>query len=128
MLRHEAEDEDGLLLPDTVRAVLRLQVHLRVPVLVEENDSVRSNEIDAETSGAGAEEEEVGRIGPSTVIELVHLQPAVLLLRAAVDAAHFEALEERRPVLDDVKHCCELREQKHLVTLGEEGVEETVQQ
>ena len=49
---------DDLLLPDTVRAVHRLQVRLRVPVRVIEDDDVGGGEVDAEPARAGREEED----------------------------------------------------------------------
>ena len=49
----EPEDPDLLLLADPVRAVLRLEVHLRVPVRVVENDDVGRVEVDPEATRAG---------------------------------------------------------------------------
>jgi hypothetical protein len=42
-----------------VRPVLRLQVHLRIPVRVEENDRVRSLQIESQSSRARAEQENI---------------------------------------------------------------------
>ena len=56
--RHEAEDLHFLRLPDAVRAVLRLQVGLRVPVRVVDDDDVGGLQVDAEAAGARREQEE----------------------------------------------------------------------
>ena len=53
--RDEPVDLDVLLLPDAVTARLRLQVVLRVPVAVVDDDGVGGGEIDAEAAGARAQ-------------------------------------------------------------------------
>ena len=58
-LRREPVDDDRFGLADAVRAVLSLQVLLRVPVGVEEDDRVRGDEVDALAAGAGAQQEEL---------------------------------------------------------------------
>lgn len=77
VLADDAEHEHGACLPDAVRAVLRLQVHLRVlrdggcqcvvmlvgkgrpyPILVVEDDRVGCDKVKALSAGSGAEEEE----------------------------------------------------------------------
>ena len=66
----ESVDVDRVLLPDPVRAGHRLEVVLRVPVRVEDDDGVGRREVDAEAAGAGGEQEdEVARIRG---VEVVH--------------------------------------------------------
>ena len=66
----ESVDVDRVLLPDPVRARHRLEVVLRVPVRVEDDDGVGRREVDAEAAGAGGEQEdEVARIRG---VEVVH--------------------------------------------------------
>jgi len=58
-VRDETKHNHLLLLADPVRPVLRLQVHLRIPVRVEENDRVRSLQIESQSSRARAEQENI---------------------------------------------------------------------
>jgi hypothetical protein len=73
----EPEYEYGLSLPDQMRMILCLQIHLRIlivtmneiafstlthPVLVVEHDCVYCGQVDAEPAGASAQEEQTWRI------------------------------------------------------------------
>lgn len=67
-----------------MRAILRLQILLRIPVRIEKNHGVGGREIDALAAGAGAEEEEaMCGVG----VEGGDLGAAVGLRDGAVDAA-----------------------------------------
>lgn len=117
MLADDAEDEHGPRLPDAVRAVLRLQVHLRVlrddvgqclmpvmdvarayPVLVVEDDRVGCDQVEALAAGSGAEKEEARCMLPA-VLEAVNRGSAVGDGRRPVDTAHRPSLELGGPVL-----------------------------
>jgi hypothetical protein len=85
VLRAEAEHLHRLLLADAVRAVHRLQVHLRVPVAVVEDDDVGSREVDAQAARARREQE--AKLLAAVRVERVDHVLAVLARRVAVDAA-----------------------------------------
>ena len=117
-----------------MRAILRLQVHLRVyavspapiergrtPIAVHEDDGVGRGERDADAARARREQEHVGRLRSRLGVEGFDLLPAVVLLGRPVDAADGPALHSQRdivtlvthlvlccPVLDDVELRCEL--------------------
>ena len=89
-----------------MRAVLRLQVLLRVPVGVEQDDGVGGREVDALAAGARAEQEDVaGRLigtiagfiggGGGGLVEDFDLLLAVGLRYGTVDAADGPAAEGR---------------------------------
>ncbi|KAI3476655.1 hypothetical protein L1887_61750 [Cichorium endivia] len=125
--RHESEDQHGLGLADAVNSVLRLQIHLRVPVRVVEDDRVGSDQVDAETTGARAEQEQVARILALVLVERLHLRPPLFLRRSAVDAAGAQLLELVGPLLDDVEHGGKLAKDEHLVPTLEERIEQSVE-
>jgi hypothetical protein len=113
----ESEDEHGPSLPDPMRAILRLQIHLWIlmnlssaaprairrathPILVVEHDRVRCGEIDAEPACARAQEEQARGVWRVTaLLEAVHLSTAIQRARRAVDAAQWPTLALVRPVL-----------------------------
>ena len=109
----ETVDNDGAGLADAVGAVLGLQVLLRVPVRVEEDDRVGGREIYPLAAGAGAEEEDAaGWIG----VEGVDLGAAVGLGDRAVDTAGFVSREgEGGPFFEDVELGGELGEEEDFV-------------
>lgn len=81
----KAVHNDRFFLSDPVRAVLRLQVLLRVPVAVEEDDCVSGGKVDTEAARARAEQKQV----PSSImIEAPDLLSAIRLGDSAIDAAH----------------------------------------
>lgn len=55
----EAEHYYLFLLTDTVNSVLCLQIHLRVPVGVKDDDSVCSLQIQAQSACSGTQQEDV---------------------------------------------------------------------
>lgn len=98
--------------------VLRLEILLRVPVRVEEDDGVGGHEVDSLATGAGAEEEElVVFVG----VEGFDLGAAVFLADGAVDAAAVPGAELRGPVLEDVELGFELGEDEDFVALVEKA-------
>ena len=56
VLAHQTINVDVTRLPNAVATVLRLFVHCRVPITVIKNDGVSSRQVDAETTGFGANE------------------------------------------------------------------------
>ena len=57
-LRNEAEDVDLLGLTDTMSTVHSLQIRLRVPITVVQDDDVGGGQIDTETTGTRREQED----------------------------------------------------------------------
>lgn len=105
-------------------AVLRLQVLLRVPVAVEEDDGVRAREVDALAARAGAQQEQAhGRLR----VEVADLLPSLVLRDAAVDPAHRPVVQEGSPVVQDVERGFELGEDEDFVAVGEEVGDEAVE-
>ena len=106
VLADNAEDEHGACLPDAVRAVLRLQVHLRVlrargvrqcfvvavgasgahPVLVVEDDRVGGDQVEALSAGPCAQEKET-RGFLAALLEPVQFVPTLGDGRRPVNAA-----------------------------------------
>mmetsp|Transcript_16565 Transcript_16565/g.57911 ORF Transcript_16565/g.57911 Transcript_16565/m.57911 type:complete len:886 (+) Transcript_16565:420-3077(+) len=125
LLRDEAEHAHLLLLPDAVRAIHGLQVHLRVPVAVVEDDDVGRGEVDAEPAGARGQQEH---------------EAVALVLRVAVDGllpqvardgtvqALVHVAAEAQVLLERVEHLDELREDEHAVALRLELRQQLVQQ
>ena len=123
-LRRETVNDDGARLPDTVGAVLRLQVLLRVPVAVIKDDGIGSGEIDAEPAGAGAEQE---KLAVGVRVEGFDLVLAVGGFDGAVDAADGPSVQDLGPVLEEVELGLELGEEDDFVVFGEEGGDEAVE-
>lgn len=122
--RCQAVDKHGFRLPDAVRAVLRLQVLLRVPVRVEQDHRVRRREVDALPASPGAEEEDPAcRVR----VERPDLLVAVGLLDAAVDAAALPRVQLLRPVVQDVELRLELRKYQDLMPPGHQARDEAVE-
>ena len=85
--RDEAEDVDLLGLADTMSTVHGLQIRLRVPITVVQDDDVGSGQVDAETTGArGEQEDELVAVG---LVVLVDGDDTVVVRRASIDAAVF---------------------------------------
>eukprot|EP00968_Pinguiococcus_pyrenoidosus_P015942 scaffold1499_cov255-Pinguiococcus_pyrenoidosus.AAC.18 len=101
-----------VLLADPMGSVLRLGIHLRIPVRVEEDHDAGSSEVDAEAAGAGGQEERelVGTLAHKVVDVVL----TVLQLAGAIDAAVAPPLV-RQVVLKNVHHACELAEDEHLL-------------
>lgn len=103
VLRNETEDDNLLLLADTMSckgtasamssrramsmrtSVHRLQVSLRIPVAIEEDDNVRRSQIDAETASARRQEED--ELAGAFLVVFVDRGNPVLVLGATVDSA-----------------------------------------
>ena len=84
-LRDEPEHIHLLRLPNPVRAIHRLQVSLRVPVRVVQDDNVSSGEVDAEAPSTGRkQEDELLRVG---LVVFVDRDDTVLVRSASVDPA-----------------------------------------
>ena len=91
MTTDEADDLDGSLLSDAVRAGGGLNVVLRVEVGVEEDDGVGRGEGDAESSSAGGEEEDEGGVGGGLVVKATDGSEAFLGANRAVQSFIGEA-------------------------------------
>mmetsp|Transcript_8505 Transcript_8505/g.28977 ORF Transcript_8505/g.28977 Transcript_8505/m.28977 type:complete len:798 (+) Transcript_8505:345-2738(+) len=123
---HEPVHVDLLALADAVRAVLRLEVRLGVPVRVVEDHRVRRLEVDAEAPGARGEEED--KLVRALLVEGVDGVLALLAARVAVDAAVGELLGVA-VVLEDVQHAGHLGEDEHAVAaLGAEPHHDAVEE
>ena len=101
--------------------VLGLQILLRIPIAVEQYNRVGCGEVDAEATGARAQQEEtVVRVG----VEGVDLRRALRCRHTAVDTADPPLRVQRlRPVFEQVQLPRELREDEGFV-LREEPWEE----
>ena len=53
----ETIDHDGSLLPDAMRAILRLKIALRIPIRVVDDHRVSRHQIQAETASASGQQE-----------------------------------------------------------------------
>mmetsp|Transcript_22804 Transcript_22804/g.58024 ORF Transcript_22804/g.58024 Transcript_22804/m.58024 type:complete len:574 (+) Transcript_22804:400-2121(+) len=85
VLNAEAEHLHLLLLADAMRAVHGLQIHLRVPVAVVQNDDVGGGQVDTQAAGArGQQEHKLLAAGRVVRVDGVL---AVLAAGVAVDAA-----------------------------------------
>jgi len=110
--RDQPVDGHVLLLADAVAARLRLQVILRIPVAVVDDDGVGGRQVDAEAARPRAQQEhELVAVGLAVAVDGLL---ALLAANAAVDALVGEALEHQ-VVLDDVQDADHLREDEHLV-------------
>ena len=112
MSADQSEDEHRFGLPDAMRAILRLQVHLWIlhchkfhfkhttirgpyplmeathPILVIEHDGVRRGEVDAKPSSTRAQEKEVRCSGLVTaLLKTLHLGTTLQRAGRSVDAA-----------------------------------------
>eukprot|EP00968_Pinguiococcus_pyrenoidosus_P005742 scaffold374_cov271-Pinguiococcus_pyrenoidosus.AAC.6 len=124
-LGHEAEHPHGLGLPDAVRAVHGLQIHLRVPVRVIQHDNVCGIQVDPKAAGSRTQQK--GEVRRLRGIELVHLPVAVLGRGAPVDATVSMA-EELHHVFQDVQHPRHLAEDEHPGALSAQLGQELAQQ
>ena len=83
--RDEAEDVDLLGLTDTMSTVHSLQIRLRVPITVVQDDDVGGGQVDTETTGTrGEQEDELVAVG---LIVLVDGSDTVIMSGSTVDAA-----------------------------------------
>ena len=113
-----------LLLADPVRAILRLDVGLRVPVRIEEDDRVGRLQVDAEPAGPRRQEED--ELRRALRVERDDRLVALGAARAAVDPAVL-VLPHAAVVLEDVEHSRHLREDQHSVAVLLQPLEQLVQ-
>lgn len=104
-----------VLLTDAVCAVHGLQVHLRVPVGVEQDHGVGSGQVDAEPARTRGQQEEEHAVGPilRALLELLHDLPALGAVGVAVNAP-VRVLAHEAIVLQDVEQRRHLREDQDL--------------
>lgn len=144
----EPVDDDRLLLADAVAAILGLEIHLRVlqgqripaaayPIAVVEDDGVGGGEIDAEATGARADEE---NLDVGVAIEVLDLLLARILAHGAVDAAELPLVQvhqirlwrvsggELARITDDVDDLSELRKDEDAMIFGNQLVQQFVEQ
>ena len=101
-----------------MRAVLRLQILLGVPIRIEEQHRVRGREVDALAAGASAEQKD-----PRLRVWLVEGEDLLLALGLwdrAVDAAAGPGAQHAAVRLEEVELRLELREDEDFVAFGEE--------
>jgi len=117
-----------------VRAVRRLQVGLRVPVRVVEDDGVGRGERQAEPARARRQKEDeravlVGgtRAGVDAALEGAHRLPALLGPRGAVEPLVSPAAQ-REVILEHVEHARRLTEEQHLVAARAQPVQQPVKE
>ena len=125
VLGDHPEHLDLLLLTDSVRPIHGLQVHLRVPVGVKNDDDVGSVEVDAQSAGPRRQHED--ELGRARSVVLLDLRVPVLVGRLTVDTTVAVATVPT-VVLENVEnsgHLCEDEDSRALaLKLGEKLVED----
>lgn len=103
----QAQDYDLFLLADTMHSVLGLQIHLRVPIGVEDDDCVCSLQVQTQSTGSCAEEKDI--ILTVRLVEQLHSLLTVFGFSRAIETevAYPLILEVG---LHDVHEMCHLRE------------------
>ena len=115
IFRHETEDLDGLFLTDTVSTVLSLEIHLRIPITVVENDNIGGGKVDTETTSSGRKHEDeligvllvvgrdlgiaevtIGTTVDATVIVLLHV---AVVFEEVQNASHLREDEDTGALL-----------------------------
>ena len=114
-----------LLLAYSVSTVHGLEVNLRVPVRVIQDDMVRSHQVQAETSCTCGEHEN-GQVR-AWLGELTDVLFSLLQLGGAVKPAEL-VLSHRAVILEDVEEASEVREQQDLLPLLLDFLEKPVQE
>lgn len=114
-----------LFLADSVSAIHGLEVNLRVPVRVIEDDMVRSHQVQAEASCTRGEHEN-GQVR-AWLGELTDVLFSLLQLGGAVKPAEL-VLSHRAEVLENVEEASEVREQQDLLALLLDFLEEPVEE
>ena len=112
------------LLPEAVRAVLRLLIVGRVPVGIREDDGVRGLEVDTETTRAGGAE--VDKMPAVRLVEEGSLVPAPRKGGAAVQT-EVRVAASLAELLEHVEHHGELGEDENLVTTRAQAGEHLVE-
>lgn len=120
----ETVDDDGAGLTDAVGAVLGLEILLRVPVAVEEDDGVGRGEVDAQPACPCAEEEKFVILA---FVEGVDLLIAIFGFDAAVDAADVPAAQRGGPFFEEIELPAELAEENYFVAFLEEVGDQSVE-
>lgn len=108
----EPQDDHFSLLADSVSPVLSLQVHLRIPIRIEQNDSISSLQVEPQATGPSAEQEDV----VFRVLFVEHLRPLppFVGLGASVEPQVLDALVVEVD-LHNVHEMGHLREDEHPV-------------
>ena len=105
--------------------VLCLQIHLRVPVRVEDNDGVCSLKVETESSGASTQQKDI--VLTVGLVEQLHAFFSVFRLGGAVEPEVPDSLELEIG-LHDVHEMRHLREDEHPVSepaqLGQDAVDQ----
>jgi len=142
LLCDKAEDVDLLLLANTMCAILCLQIDLRVPVAVVEDDNVGRGQVDAKAASSSCEQKhklkraffsfhlnlfswETYFAGAWTVV-VVNLGCARLVVGLAVDAAILVATEVE-VIFQQVENTAHLGEEEDTRAVGLELCQEEVQ-
>ena len=108
-----------------MRAVHRLEVHLRVPVAVVDDDGIGGGEVDTQTSGAGGEEEDK-LLRAGGVVRVDHVLARVPV-GVTVDAAVLVPAEEE-VILEDVEEAGHLGEDEDAAALLLELLEQLIEE
>jgi hypothetical protein len=121
----QPQNDDLLLLPDTMDSVLSLQVHLRVPIRVEDDHCVCSLQVEAQTTCSGAQKKDI--VLTVGLIEEFHAFLAVFRLGGAIEAEMADSLV-LEVSLHDIHQMSHLREDQEAVSkatqFGQDAVDE----
>ena len=117
-------DDDGAGLAYTMGTVLGLEILLRVPVAVEEDDGIGGGEVDAEATCSGTQEEQFAIL---PVVKRIDLFSAVFSFDAAIDTTNVPATESGGPFFQKIELAAELAEEDDFVAFGEEVRDEAVE-
>mmetsp|Transcript_24575 Transcript_24575/g.48368 ORF Transcript_24575/g.48368 Transcript_24575/m.48368 type:complete len:251 (-) Transcript_24575:1188-1940(-) len=123
VLRHKPKDLHLLLLPDSVGAVLGLEVHLRVPVGVVQNHNVCRGQVDAQPARSRGQQEHK-LLRPFSIERVHHLLPS--LRRCASINAAVRQLAVDTVVLQDVQSASHLREDQNSAVLSSQPRQQLV--
>ena len=122
---HETVHKNLLLLADAVCSVHGLEVCLRIPVTVEQDDDIGARQVDAQTTGACCKQEQ--ELVAVWAVVFIDRSNAVFMDRAAVNPAVC-ILAEEAVVFENIKHAAHLAENQHtraaLLHLAQQLVED----
>ena len=104
LLRDQPEDANGFGLADPMRAVHRLQIHLRVPVRVEEHDRIGRRQVDAHA--ARASRDNVGKHARVSLIKLGNVEFSLDFVGGAVHA-QVPVLAQAQKLLEQIERLSE---------------------
>lgn len=81
----KSEDVDLLLLTDTMGTILSLQIHLRVPITVVQDNNIGRDQVDTQTTSSCRQQED--KLVTVGFVVLVNTLDTVLMRSVSVDTA-----------------------------------------